>query len=57
MVPTLGLAGAAEVKLKEMLAVGVIEPSEIPWSFRLVLVRKKDNSWRFCVDYQHLNYV
>lgn len=49
--------GAAKAKLKEMLAVGVIEPSEIPWLFPLELVRKKDNSWRFCVDYQRLNYV
>ncbi|GKT16622.1 hypothetical protein ADUPG1_010956 [Aduncisulcus paluster] len=41
--------------LDELLADGHIVKSESEWASPIVLVRKKDNSWRLCVDYRRLN--
>ena len=42
-------------QLTEMQRSGVIEPSNSPWSSPVVIVRKKDGSHRFYVDYRSLN--
>ena len=43
------------MKLKELLDLGLIRPSVSPWSAPAIFIRKKDGSWRLCIDYRELN--
>ena len=43
--------------IEDMLKRDVIQPSKSPWASSIVIVRKKDGSARFCVDYRKLNMV
>ncbi|GBN53349.1 hypothetical protein AVEN_221598-1 [Araneus ventricosus] len=47
----------ADHLLKEMVGNGIIEELSGPWVSPIVLVKKKDGSTRFCVDYKKLNEI
>ena len=42
-------------QVKEMLRDEVIRPSTSPWASPVVIVKKKDGSMRFCVDFRKMN--
>ncbi|KAL4378560.1 hypothetical protein GQ457_02G035680 [Hibiscus cannabinus] len=44
-----------EKQISDMLASSIIQTSKSPFAAPCLLVKKKDGSWRMCVDYRQLN--
>ncbi len=47
----------AKKEVDKMLRQGVVQLSSSPWASPVVLVRKKDNTLRYCIDYRQVNDV
>ena len=47
----------AKALIQGMMEKKVMQPSNSPWAAPVVLVRKKDGSLRFCVDYRKINTI
>jgi len=48
---------ALKEEIRKLLKHGLIAPSQSPWAFPVLLVKKKNGKWRMCVDYRRLNDV
>ena len=51
----IGLREEGEKQIEEMIEKDVIELSLSPWASPVVLVKKKDGTYRVCFDYRKLN--
>ena len=45
------------VQLQELLDKGFIRPSTSPWGAPVLFAKKKDKTFRLCIDYRQLNRV
>ena len=46
-----------KAQLEELFSKGFIRPSISPWGAPVLFVKKKDGSFRLCIDYRQLNRV
>ena len=44
-------------EIKEMIDLDIVEPSDSPYCSPVLIVKKKDNSNRFCIEFRALNIV
>ncbi|MCG8047963.1 MAG: RNase H-like domain-containing protein, partial [Candidatus Thiodiazotropha endolucinida] len=51
------LRDEVDQQIDTMLNENIIKPSTSPWASGIVIVKKKDGTSRFCVDYRQLNDV
>ena len=49
------LQDSVSKEVKKMLHQGMIRENNSPWSSPVVMVKKEDGSWRFCIDFRKLN--
>ena len=49
------LQDTVKAEVEKMLQHCVIRESSSPWSSPIVMIKKKDGSWRFCVDFRKVN--
>ena len=46
-----------KTQLQELVDKGIIRPKISPWGALVLFVKKKDDTWRLCIDYRQLNKV
>ena len=46
-----------KAQLQELVDGGFTRPSISPWGVPVLFVKKKDGTWRLCIDYRQLNKV
>ena len=51
------LTEITQTEVDDMLRQEIIEPSDSPWAAPVLLVKKKNEEYRFCIDYRKLNEV
>ena len=44
-----------ETQVQKLADIGIIRPSKSNYASNVLLVQKKDNTWRLCIDYRRLN--